>query len=96
MNAISKHRAPFFIAAVTTALGVLLGAAGGKAWACDKRGPNLRENWELELVTAELEGEPRIAPILVVGSEAELYRHGKKRNEVVLTNPSRRFEKVSE
>ncbi len=83
-------------AAVTACLGLVLGATGGRAWACEKRGRNLRENWELELVSAEIEGEPQNAPVLVVGSHAELYRHGKTRNEVVLTNPSLRFAKVSE
>ena len=82
--------------AVTSAIGLILGSLGGTAWACDDRGPNLREEWELRLVIAEIEGEPNIAPVLVVGSEAGLYRHGKKRNEVVLTNPGMRFSKVSE
>jgi hypothetical protein len=83
-------------AALSSAIGLVLGGLGGTAWACGERGNNLKESWTLELVTAEIEGEPFVAPVLVIGSGAELYRHGKKRNEVVLTNPSMRFSKVSE
>ena len=92
----SRPRHYVWVVLATTALGLLAGALGGRAWACNERGNNLREEWELELVTAEIEGDPSIAPVLVAGSGAALYRHGKKRNEVVLTNPSMRFSKVSE
>ncbi|MCR9161610.1 MAG: hypothetical protein ACE37F_35545 [Nannocystaceae bacterium] len=82
-------------AAVTTALGVVLGATGGQAWACDKRGRNLREQWDLEIVNIEVEGEPRIEVLVSVGGKTFLRRHTKKRDEVTLANPGMIFRRAS-
>ncbi|MCR9161612.1 MAG: hypothetical protein ACE37F_35555 [Nannocystaceae bacterium] len=90
----SPRNSSFLIAAVTTALGIALGATGGQAWACDKRGPNLREQWDLEIVNIEVEGEPRIEVLVSVGGLTTLHRLGKKRDDLILANPGMIFKRA--
>ncbi|MCR9161606.1 MAG: hypothetical protein ACE37F_35525 [Nannocystaceae bacterium] len=92
----SPLRTSLLTAAVTTALGIALGATGGQAWACDKRGRNLREQWHLEVANIEVEGEPRIEVLVSIGGVATLNRGGRKHDEVVLSNPGMVFKRVSE
>ena len=86
----------WLVAMITMALGLVLGSLRGRAWACNKRGPNLRETWDLEIRTVEIEGTPNYAPGFVQGASAELYRLGRKRNELVVSNPGLIFAKESQ
>lgn len=96
LSRVSLRRAYLLTAAVTTTVGLLLGSVGGTAWACDDRGKNLRETWDLEITAVEFEGDPRVQVLVEVGGVATLHRGGKERNEVVLSNPGMIFSKVSE
>ena len=91
---ISRNTLAF--ALICGAIGILGGAVGGVAWACDERGPKARESWDLIMVEVEVEGDPRNAGQLEVGRRAELVRGSKKNDDLALSKPSRIFRRVSE
>ena len=81
-------------------LSVAIGAAGfsmHRANACDKRGSRQRtEEFELEVVTSEIQGQPHIAGRVDVGDTDVLYKNGIKGTRIVLTLAGLSFERSSQ
>ena len=82
------------------ALSFVIGAAAfsmHRAQACDKRGGRDRtEEFELEVVASEIDGEPRIAMKVEVADNERLYKNSRKGTRINLFLAGLAFEKVSE
>jgi len=75
---------------------LVLGATAfslGTAYACDTRGREVREEWELEVIESVVEGEPRLRYGVEVGDSDRLYSRGPDNHRVVLEIVGLAFER---
>ncbi len=65
----------------------------GAAYACDTRGRDVREQWELEVVDSVIEGTPRLRYAVEPGDDDRLYSRGPDKYRVVLEIVGLAFER---